>query len=338
VSLGENEIGIKVEYWSTSKHKVTINGIVCSKMLSDGTVYKFDSVNIYGEVPIVYIPHVRTNYFYGESLIEPLIGLVEEQNLRMADYGDAISDDAHRYIAMRNVNGSPNTVKLSNGLNVINLGSSQSGLTNTSDEPDMFEVNKGSASAPMSDINEKLLAQIRRDSFVPAIADGEDEGSQRSALTLAMRMWPLTSHIRHERINWSTGLNLLHHFVLLILFIKKLADVTEEDLQFKFRYTWSPSLPKDRDSLVTEAVSLGGSNLGSPQSLISKLGDVDDVEEEMENIIAWVEKIAEAQAKSMPVFGGGGGSNVGEKNVATRTGTNKTPNNFPPKKNKDGGK
>ena len=334
VSLGEDEIGTKIEYWSLTKHKITINGQTCTYIDNNGDLFYFDEKNIFNDVPIVYIPHIRTNTFYGENVIEPIIGLVEEQNLRMADYGDAISDDSHKYIAMRNVNGSPTIKKLANGLNVIDLGSTQTGMTSSEGQPDILEVNKTSASAPMADINQKLLAQIRRDSFVPAIADGEDEGSQRSALTLAMRMWPLTSHIRHERIHWSTGLTRIHQLIMKILFIKdenKEFGIKEEHLKVKFRYTWAPSLPKDRDSIVTEVATLSGSEIQSPENAIEKLGNVDDVEEEMERILDWIKQKAEIQAKANPnpAFGGNGGSNVGGNNPNVKK---------PPNTKIDGGK
>lgn len=318
VKIDKSELGLYVDYWSESRHKTTINGEVCSTVDQNGQIHRYDEINQFGIVPGIYIPHIRAGKFYGESLIEPLIGLVEELNTRTADYGDAISDDSHPYIAMRNVNGSPNIVKLANGLNVINLGSSQSGLTTAEGQPDMFSVSKNSASEPMSDINQRLLDQLRRDSFVPAIADGEDEGSQRSALTLAMRMWPLTSHVKMERINWETGLNLLHRYALIMLNKIGHSGVLEEDQRLKMRCAWYSYLPKDRDSVINEVVSLAGSNLGSPQKLIDKLGDVDDVEEEMDNIEDWVKRMAKIQAEANPMPANGG---FGKPSGGAKTGT-----------------
>jgi hypothetical protein len=310
VNIEEDSVGVFVDYWSTKVHRTTINGQICSRVNPDGSVHVFNENNTLGIVPVVYIPHIRAGKFYGESMLSPLLGMVKELNLRTADYGDAISDDSHPYIAMRNVNGSPNIIKLANGLNVINLGSSQSGLTTADGQPDMFTVSKGSASEPMSDINQKIFNQLRRDSHVPAIADGEDEGSQRSALTLAMRMWPLTSHARMERINWETGLNLLHRYAIQMLIAIGYKKILAEDIKAKLRCSWYSFLPKDRDSVINEVVSLAGSNLGSPQKLIDKLGDVDDPEEEIKLIKDWIQTLADIQAnamqKAMPVQNNGG--------------------------------
>jgi hypothetical protein len=311
IKLEPDEKAFMMEYWSKTRHWIQINGRTATKLFGTDR-HEFDEENPYGFVPVVYIPHIRVGKFWGESVITNVIGLVEELNLRMADYGDAISDDSHKYTAMRNVNGSPTIVKLSNGLNVINLGSSQTGLTGQGDQPDIFEVNKGSASQPMSDLTEKLFSQIRRDSFTPPIADGEDEGSQRSSLTLNVRFWPLTSHINIERVNWGVGLNLLHWMALKMMATNDLAGITDDHVKsVKLRCGWNPVLPKDREELITEVTNRSAQSLGSPQHLLEMLGDVEDPEEEMKLILAWLEEKAKLQALAQPAFGGPGAGGGG---------------------------
>jgi len=56
-----------------------------------------------------------------------------------------------------------------------------------------------------------LLDQYRRDTSTPAVADGEDEGSQRSAATPDHRMWPLVSHINTERVFCPAVWMVVHH-------------------------------------------------------------------------------------------------------------------------------
>jgi len=66
----------------------------------------------------------------------------------------------------------------------------------------------------MIDNVHELLAHFRREVSVPAVAYGEDEGSQRSSLTLVTRMWPLVSHVKMERSFWTTGLHVLNNMIL----------------------------------------------------------------------------------------------------------------------------
>lgn len=324
IKLPPDAKAIMIEYWSKTEHKISINGQIAQKYVN-GYPHVFDEKNPYGFVPIVYIPHIRTAKFWGESIITSIIGLAEEYNLRFADYGDAISDDSHRFVAARNINGTPNIIKLSNGLPVINLGSSQAQLTGQPGDPDLFEVQKGSASAPMREMLEAIFGQLRRDAFLPPIADGEDEGSQRSSLTLSMRMWPLTSHAEMERVNWTTGLNLLHQLALQMMVINGIADVTEDDIKnFRFRCLWNPMLPKDRDSLVMEVNTRAAQNLGSPQHLLEMLGDVDDIDEEMKLILEWLKEKAKIQAEAMPQkpgFGGAGGAPQPQKSPSPSSGS-----------------
>jgi hypothetical protein len=79
----------------------------------------------------------------------------------------------------------------------------------------------------MIKFNQMLEGQYRKETKHPAVADGEDEGSQRSAATLTVRMWPLISHVELERINWTTGLTKLAFIILTFYSKKGLEGITE---------------------------------------------------------------------------------------------------------------
>jgi len=140
------------------------------------------------------------------------------------------------------------------------------------------------------------MDQMRRDAFVPAVADGEDEGSQRSALTLAFRMWPLTSHIRAERHYWTEGLNILAELALTVLAVKNPTRTNSKDIDEGIskiglqhlghikRQEWAPILPRDRAELVNELVMRAGAGHISLEEALTQYGDIENVQEELERI------------------------------------------------------
>src|SRR4030043_327805 len=200
-------------------------------------------------------------------MITNVKGIVKELNLRIADYGDAVNTDSHTYLGMRFVQGTPTVMQLAPNLNVINL-QNMPNLTGSESEPDLFDFRKTTASAAMQEIYDVLYDQFRRDAYLPAIADGEDEGSQRSGLTLAMRMWPLVSHTNIERLFWTTGLNTLNRMMLRMMMVKNVEGINIKHATLRIRQQWYPPLPRDREQQVNEAVARVGAGLGSPEHLI----------------------------------------------------------------------
>jgi hypothetical protein len=213
------------------------------------------------------------------------------------------------------VTGSPQVRKIANGLTVLDLGGTTN-ITGAESEPDVFEVRKTKASAAMKDLLDEILDQYRRDSFVPAVADGEDEGSQRSALTLATRFWPLTSHVGIERIFFGAGLDVFQTYLLKMMAIKNLGGIEEKHTKMRMVQSWAPMLPRDREAEVQEWASRAQNNIGSMEHLLELTRDVDDVADEREKILAWIKDVeqikteaaAEAAQKFPPPTPFGGGS------------------------------
>lgn len=317
-----------VEWWTRQTYEVWIDGELATWQGELQNI-PVGGVNPFGFVPIVYIPHIRATDFRGINAFDQLKGEVSELNLRFGDYGDAVNDDAHSYTAMRNVNGSPQVRRIAEGLPVIDLGSAPN-ISGQEPQPDLFEIRKQRANTSMRDLVHEVYAQYRRDSFVPAVAEGEDEGSQRSSLTLATRFWPLTSHINMERFFWTDALNVFQRYLLKMLFIKKLAGITLEMTKMRMKQRWANMLPRDREVDVQEWVSRASARLGSVDTLLELTGDIEDIEEEKKKILAWEQALldmqtdaqvqvteaqgemmiqqVEAQADAMPAGGTGGGS------------------------------
>lgn len=298
---GEEPAVWYVEQWNEDEYAVYVDGKLAKKKLS-GDEYELGGPNIYGFVPAVYIPHIRVGSFLGINTFDHLKGIIKELNLRFGDYGDAVNDDSHAYVAMRNVQGSPTVRALAEGLKVIDLGSPQN-ISGSEPDPDLFEIRKARASTAMESLVNLIYDQYRRDAFVPPVAEGEDEGSQRSGLTLAMRFWPLTSHVGIERFYWTAGLDLFQPFLLKMMAIKKLGSITEEHTKMRMKQVWAPMMPRDREADVQEWVQRRTADLGSLEHLLGLTGDVENPAEMAEKIMKELERTAEMEAKAMAEFG-----------------------------------
>lgn len=297
------------EHWT----KATYDTFVDGKPAKFGGE-ELNGENPWGVVPMVYIPHLRLGNFYGVNVVDALRGMVEEINLRYGDFGDAVNDDAHKVRVMRNVTGSVTTKDIGNGIKVVDLGS-VAAISGREGEPDLFEVGKNKASTAMKDLLGEIYAEYRRDSYVPAVADGEDEGSQRSGLTLAIRFWPLTSHVGIERLFWTAGLDVFTNILLRIMHVKKMGDIKEDHIFLRSSQKWSPMLPRDREIEIQELVHRSNEEMASIETLIEKSGDIEDVAEERARILAWITDVETIKAKILKEFApepttpfGGGGN------------------------------
>jgi len=291
--------GWYIEYWTQDEYQILINDSPITLNIA-GNLMVAGGDNPFGFVPFVYIPHERSGKFYGTPLIsESAIGITKELNLRAADAGDAASDQSHSVLAMRNVRGTPQIIRLSNGMPVVQLGSNQT-IGGQAEDPDLFSVNRSTLSKPMLDLVTELRNEFRREVMVPAVAEGEDEGSQRSAATLQARMWPLTSHIKSERAYWTTGLIDISTMILKIMTIKGLMENTI--LGIKIKPKWFPILPRDRQAFIEELVARAGVKIGSLENLMELAGDIEDIDLSMQQIKDFMQ--FEADTAPKPTFGG----------------------------------
>jgi hypothetical protein len=226
-----------------------------------------------------------------------MISLVKEEAARIADVGDATNEESHGILAMRNVQGMPSYAKLPDGQKVLNLGSVR-GITSNESQPDLFVVKRSQAQQVMMELVRELHKFFRREASLPGVADGEDEGSQRSALTLTTRMWPLVAHAKQERVFWSTGLAVLNRIALHMMATKGHFAITKEMAKLRVKTKWFPILPRDREQLLNEVVNRIVNGLGSPKHLLKMLGDVEDVDQEYEDILEFMEEKSKRATKA----------------------------------------
>jgi hypothetical protein len=301
ITIAPDQEAYYIEHWTEEYVEYKINGYSIPTGTTDinGMPVYFGGKNIYGFIPIVYIPHYRVQGFYGQSHITPALkGIIYELNARLADLGDASADDSHRYYFMRNTNGLPEVIELAPGLRVINGGTNPN-VTGKEGQPDITEIGGQRLTGPMREFIETLMMQFRRESSIPAVSDGEDEGSQRSSLTLAMRMWPLMSHTKGERVFWTDALNVLTRIILKMCIVKNLIpDLSPEVLGMRVEQRWAPLMPRDRQEFVNELVTRAASNLGSLEHLMELTDDIEDPSEELEKIKEWLKIVADIQAEA----------------------------------------
>lgn len=287
-----------IEVWTEKEYTIQINANPLIQYDSQlNSIKQFSGPNTWGVVPFVYIPHIRSTRFWGDSLITTsLQQLTKELNARLVDIGDAVSEDAHSTLAMRNTKNTPEFISVAKGVKVLDLGNSNS-ISGSENEPDLFAVSRDSLNSGMLELVKNLHGEFMRESSVPAVAYGEDEGSQRSSATLAARMYPLVSHTKCERLFWNSGLLSLYKIIIIIAIDKGLYGLTKEHLQLTLKNNWPTILPRDRKELTDELTARMGAKLGSIEQLLGQFGDVEDVDTVVQQIKAFLEFEADLKAR-----------------------------------------
>jgi hypothetical protein len=300
----ENDSVLYLENWSRQGVKITVDGEPASIRIGNNIVPLSRPLD-WGFVPFVYIPHEIIGQFYGVPIVHEMANLLKEYNGRVADVGDAVRNSIERLIILTNAD--PGDIRIKNmesGIRIIATGREMSGTQGK--KVDLV----GSVDLPQGtmDYIDFLRKEVWHGLNTPAVAYGEDEGSQRSALTLAFRMWPLTSHVRTERSLWTTGWQILCDYALRILADKQSGDygdlaegtpwkVGEEHLGHMFTMDWAPMIPRDRESEINQLILRHQDEQLSTEGAMEKAGDIQDIAEELERVTAEREERLKTEAK-----------------------------------------
>jgi len=320
------DLNIYIEHWTPKEYSIYLNGKPLSQPVG-GERFTYDHLpNPFGFVPFGYIPHLREGSFYGVSHIPDVQMLILEFNSRLGDLGDVLHQNANRLRYIRNVfsgnfANESRQVELAPGVKAIDLGIEP---PTAKHPPDIVLEDAAVVPPALENLPERLFQQLMYDGLLSPIAFGIDEGSQRSALTLALRMWPSTSHARAERMFWTAGLSRLSEFILLacqrlplvqrILTNRIGLQYDEEELvEYQILPQWEPILPRDHEVEVNEIILRVQAGVLSPETAIQMLGDVDDVDEELKRILEWAKKRAELNNKVSTQPGDNGPLDQGAK-------------------------
>jgi hypothetical protein len=272
-----------VESWSPDGYVVTVGGQQAVDMATGQPMRaQLNWINpLTGQkiMPWVYIPRLRTGAFYGDSLAHELMGLQDELNIRKADLGDATTLAAHPGGWGRDLGNRAEDNLQMNAGKIMDMGESS-----PNGEPYVAALPTPNLSQGLTEFADKLAEDLHDMAQLSPVMFGKDEGSQRSALTLAMRAIPTTSMINDYRADWGEGLKDLAHIILAIAHDQKLGNIGKDHFGHKLSVTFGPVLPKDREALVTECVTLYSAGLRSRRRCIEMLPEVPDVEKELEEL------------------------------------------------------
>lgn len=269
--------------------------------------YKEPQPNPFGKVPFYYTPRLREGNFYGSSLVPDVAGLATEFNSRAADEGDAMRRTAQQRFTGSNITGEPRIRKVldKDGKTVMEF--IDVGVTNPAldDAPDLSPLEPPDWKESYSRHKDFLWQQLGREGGMGPIAFGEDEGSQRSALTLAFRMWPSTVSARAQRIHWNDAQIHIGQMILNIAYQKRMLvgskTVPQDHARaYDLGTDWLPMIPRDREAQVNEIILRLQTNAISLEKALEDFGDVPDVKVEVERIKKWLEFMADTQAQQQP--------------------------------------
>jgi hypothetical protein len=152
-----------------------------------------------------------------------------------------------------------------------------------------------------------LKKELRMAMAIPPVAMGEDEGSQRSSLTLITRMFPMKSHVLTERWLWTSAMVDLNRMALAMGKIKRIDGLEDLDVAaVGITPNWAPMLPRDRAELVNELVQRAGVGHVHPEDALEQYEDtpVGEVEETYQRIREhqqWQADLGRQEADGVPV-------------------------------------
>lgn len=277
----ENETALYTEHWTKTRYDIWVDE---KRVRGGGTPG--------GVIPYVYIPYPNiAGERYGVSVIDGITGLQDELNTRMADVGDAIHRETHKKMVVSNLPTGVKGIRVHG--NIMDLGV---GLGNAT--PEVHDYSLATVPTGSYEMMNRLVDFTRYTAQTPPIAYGEDEGSQRSGMTLVIRMWPLLQAAKSARGFIADYMSILADKTM------RIGSHDGSALPSEFQPDFAPILPKDREQIVNEVVQLSGVNKISDERAVDLLGIPEtDVDEE----VGRIKELREAERQSMmkQPFGGG---------------------------------
>lgn len=280
-NIGESTLPEEVIYleeWTEQEYRVSVGG----KILRE-----YSGRNPWGFIPIVYIPRVRAEGFYGIPLHEDIAMIQDELNARLADVGDHVNNSAHPIRWIRNYRGDPDRDFVAGPDRLWNLGTGTPG----GEDPEVGVI--PAQPEPSSTFNyvNFLLDISRQAANTSPVAFGQDEGSQRSGVTLTLRLWPLIQQVKTTRVYMRDQLRRLHQMMLVMI---KARDVRGQYVAQLADYAVIPNfmdlVPQDRQLLIDEVCRRAEQDLISPEEALARFGVKAGTElEEYERIQTWLE-------------------------------------------------
>lgn len=310
----ENDDVLYLERWTPEEYWIHVDGKVPKYKIGD-RVEEYKGKNLWGRVPLAYIPHDRAGGLLGMSVVDgpqTLIGLAKELNARMADEGDAAQSAAQHILTARNLGGgalSHRPIKDADGQTThvaVDLGSRKP-MPNAGD-PELLYVSAAGLPESAARFSDDIWNAIMVQGDVASVALGMDDtvSGRISGPVTAYRMLPTLVHTVTERLHYSTGLVQVGNIALAIA-RQKIKDGAYQQLGIKppdlpdFEPTllthWMPEIPIEAEQRVqfnNARLQAGGISL---YSYLQELGCQDPAREE-ERIWADYERKVEIEERA----------------------------------------
>jgi len=286
---------VRIEHWTNEDYEITLDG---------KRIDTYSGKNPYGIVPFVYIPRMRSTSWWGDALTKDVMRVQDEMNERIADIGEAVHYNSHPTRWGINLPKSFNTDNYPLAPNVLwDLGRKMG------DWPEP-KVGILQSDNPIPNGVFEFVSFLydwgRISSAAPPIAFGEDEGgSQRSGITLEIRMWPLIKATRRSRGYMNTGIKRAMKISAIIMIQKAYDFVSKKALQVMLNGELDPQfaqiMPRDQAALVDEIVKRLSTNPPtiSLETAVKRLGEgVTEVDKIKQDLIDYPRNTPQEQGNS----------------------------------------
>lgn len=206
-------------------------------------------------IPFVYFPRERVDHdFWGEQLAPYLIGLMLEINIRLRDLGDDVRAHSHPVVATRNTRHRQFSLKE----RVWDLGDASM----TGNDPDAFVLEGNGVNSSAFELVNTLFMLMLKMASLTNVDVGEDEGSQRSGLTLEVRRAPGVNQARRTRAYWERSLKRLVRTSLIVYNaaageLSGLSRVVVPELE-QIVPKWAELVPANMNDVVNQITLLLG--------------------------------------------------------------------------------
>ena len=309
--------GIPVEeYWDQWRFEVIVGRRGGSKR-SGGIVAKFPGttkpmaganpwvhpITGRGVIPYVYVPRIRTDNFLGDSLAYHLEGVQTELNKTLADYGDALTRGAHPAFGISDYNG---PAKNNHVIPIPTHGAMNLGYTKPGGNasPKIHQFPLPQVPPQTTEYVERLLAVSEAQASLTPAARGLSKAT-KSGVALALELLPTTNLVDWMRSHWNVGIagpGGLNEIAAVIwanhreLAGRVVPGVADAMFGLQQSVVFRPVIPRDRLEIVDEVTRLATAEVLPPRELLKRLGDVEDIDETLEDLLAYLTFVAEKEA------------------------------------------